>query len=62
LFLLPDFAAYAGYGLAGYLILMAFAVHRFWYVSDPALRMSELLHFSKNFFFGGVVIAHFLNL
>jgi hypothetical protein len=62
LFLLPEFAAYAGYALSGYFILMAFAVHRFWYESDATLRMSELLHFIKNFFFGGVVLAHFLNL
>lgn len=62
LFLLPEFATYAGYALAGYFGLMAFAVHRFWYESDPTLRMSELLHFIKNFFFGGVVLAHFLDL
>ncbi len=62
LFLLPEFAVYAGYSLSGYFILMAFAVHRFWYESDPTLRMSELLHFIKNFFFGGVVLIHFLNL
>jgi len=62
LFLLPDFAAYAGYALSGYLVLMAFSVHKFWYESDPTLRMAELLHFIKNFFFGGVVLAHFLNL
>jgi uncharacterized membrane protein YphA (DoxX/SURF4 family) len=62
LFLLPEFAAYAGYTLSAYFVLMAFAVHRFWYESNPVLRMSELLHFIKNFFFGGVVLVHFLKL
>jgi len=62
LFLLPEFAAYAGYTLSGYFVLMAFAVHRFWYENNPALRTSELLHFIKNLFFSGVVLVHFLNL
>ena len=62
LFLIPEFAAMAGYTLAGYFVLMAFAVHRFWYESDPILRMSELLHFFKNLFFGGVVVVYYLYL
>ena len=61
LFLLADFAPYAGYALAGYFGLMAFGVHRFWYENEPTLRMSELLHFIKNIFFAGVVSAHYMN-
>lgn len=59
-FTLDDLAVFGGYGLGGFLLISAFTVHKFWDIADPTLRVSESLHFTKNLFFGAIVVLYYV--
>ena len=54
---LPDFAIYGMRGLAGYAILTAFIMHKFWDEQDNAVRIHETSHFLKNLVLAGLLIV-----
>ena len=51
---------YAAYVLAGFMVLSALTVHKFWNVTDLEFRVSEGLHFVKNFAFAGLILVYFM--
>ena len=56
---LPDLAEYGGYGIALFLILCNFTLHKFWDENDRMWRYSEGLHFLKNLGFAAVIVMYF---